>query len=113
MANRFQKVERIPNPFQSELLSIVQEILSERKYRSIEETKKELAKRNFIANWKRVRWCGGVGSWRIMRNGRCRVQVSASVMGYQTIGRGREAVTGKTILHKKPAGFRYAWCVEF
>lgn len=66
--------------------------------------------------WKRVTWTGGVGSWKMMRGGRLRIQVAASCSGFK---KARSAAwisgAGSLVIRSKKGrqiGYRYAWCVE-
>ena len=66
--------------------------------------------------WKRVTWTGGVGSWKLMRGGRLRIQVAASCSGYSRARQGARISAGGSLIVRaskgRRIGWKYAWCVE-
>lgn len=66
--------------------------------------------------WKRVTWSGGVGSWKLMRGGRLRIQVAASCSGFKKAhSTARISGGGSLIVRSSKSrriGYRYAWCIE-
>lgn len=93
--------------------------MSLRKNRLTEDTHRVLSQLGYCVEWKRVRWTGGVGTWRMMRSRKIRYQVGATKSGYHRKGWVKVITTGwamqtRTRVGKgKGRGFRYAWCVEF
>lgn len=65
---------------------------------------------------RRVTWNGGVGSWKVMRSRRVRLQVCASVSAFaEARTYTRATPSGNLIVTRsKPVrGWKYAPCVEF
>lgn len=112
-------MKRHPTDAQLEAILELHAIISSRKNHMTEGTHLILSQLGYHAEWKRVRWIGGVGTWRMMRGGRVRYQVGASKSGYHskgwlhvcTLGWGVQTRTRRP--KGKGRGFRYAWCVEF
>lgn len=74
-----------------------------------------LTHEGYSAQWLRVKWIGGVGSYREMRGGKVRMQVNATCSGYHT-NIARTHVYGNSIIvasTPKHRGYRYAFCIEF
>ena len=92
-----QKVRQFPDERQQFYLDKFLPILRERRYRDNAETIELFQRLGFTPQWKRVKWVGGVGSWRIMRGGRLRLQISSSIQGHDKQGK---------------LGYRYATCIE-
>lgn len=91
-------------------------VLRERRRKSQRQTARILREcYDLNTDWRRVTWTGGVGSYKVMRSGRVRVQVSASCCSFSP-SRRITSVIGSGIFRKTiPAkcGYRYAFCVEF
>lgn len=98
-------------------LDTIGPLVRSRKRKSKRETARILEETyHLTATWKRVTWRGGVGSWKLMRSGRIRLQIGASCNGYRPARRSVSIIgTGSLYRQTTPAkyGYRYAWCVEF
>lgn len=111
-------LEPMPQMTLSQLLRLeqLQPILRERRRKSQRETARILQEcYNLSPDWRRVTWRGGVGSWKLMRSGRVRLQVCASCCGFSP-SRRVASIIGSSVFRKTvPAkcGYRYAYCVEF
>lgn len=112
-------MKRHPTPAQLEAILELHSLMSVRKNHLTEDTHHRLTQLGYCVEWKRVRWVGGVGTWRQMRGGKIRYQVGASKSGYHSKGWVQICTAGWAMQTRtrrgkgKGRGFRYAWCVEF
>lgn len=83
-----------------------------RKNKNTKSTLDEIEKKFGVkAEWRRVTWAGGVGSYKFMRSKRLRIQVSANQSGYQP-ARLICTNSGHVVRVKGKKFFKYAYCVE-
>lgn len=100
---------------QFEKILELKDLLNKRRNKTNKTTIAMLESRGFQSKWLRVRWLGGVGSWKKMRNGKIRMQVAASKSGYEKSK--IISISSSNFGYRKTAtkkiGYRYAYCCEF
>ena len=109
-------IKKEPTVCQWKDLQDVRKLLQSRRGRSRRKTFDMLQELGFTVVWHRVRWTGGVGSYKVMRGGVIRVLVAATKSGVSTstiydqpIAPG---ITRTIIEHPQRRGYRYGWCIE-
>lgn len=107
---------RQPGQDQWVKLRRLQKILRDRKNRSNKRTFEILAEHGYEIGWKRIKWTGGVGSYKVLRGGIIRVSVAATRSGMRQAEevefRVAPGITSSRIEPGKRRGYRYGYCVE-
>lgn len=84
-----------------------------RKNKSRDRTEQELLKRfGVTVTMKRVTWTGGVGSYKVMRSKKIRIQVGANRCGYDHKGGKLRSIGAAFVIVPRKRYYKYAPCVE-
>lgn len=84
-----------------------------RKNKSRDRTERELLEKFGVpVMMKRVTWTGGVGSYKLMRSKKIRIQVGANLCGYDRKGGKLRSIGAGYVILPRKRYYKYAPCVE-
>lgn len=101
---------------QTNSLLLIRSILVKRFHKNTLKTLSIFKDSGFDPEWNRVKWVGGIGSCQMMRGRTLRVQISASISGFEkgktTKIEFAPALFTTTLKPSKITGYRYAYCIN-